>query len=338
MKKLIATLLVGTMALSMSAVVAQADDETIVVYTNNGSEGRDEWLVNRAAEAGFTVEVVSLGASEVTERMIAEKNNPLCDVTFGLNNIEYEKLKANDLLQTWEPDWVDGVDSSLVDADGYFYPVTTTPLLLIGNAEYDNMPSDWTDLVNEEYAGLYQLHKLSGGTARTVYASIISRYADPDGELGISEEGWEVAAAFIGNAHNIAEGEDSIGEVIDGTYPLDEHWASGVITEEKERGYDFQIMTPEVGEPFVVESLAIAKDTDKYDLCVEFLNWLGSAEIQLEWSDNFGTIPCQEEALANVSDELKELMDVLTPQELDWAFIAENIDAWVEKAELEFVQ
>lgn len=31
--------------------------------------------------------------------MIAEKNNPLCDVTFGLNNIEYEKLKANGLLQ-----------------------------------------------------------------------------------------------------------------------------------------------------------------------------------------------------------------------------------------------
>ena len=25
-------------------------------------------------------------------------------------------------------------------------------------------------------------------------------------------------------------------------------------------------------------------------------------------------------------------------QDLDWGFIAENIDAWVEKAELEFIQ
>ena len=56
------------------------------------------------------MQVVSLGASAVTERMIAEKNNPLCDVVFGLNNIEYEKLKANDLLETWKPDWTDGVD------------------------------------------------------------------------------------------------------------------------------------------------------------------------------------------------------------------------------------
>ena len=31
-------------------------------------------------------------------------------------------------------------------------------------------------------------------------------------------------------------------------------------------------------------------------------------------------------------------MSTLKPQELDWGFIAENIDAWVEKAELQYVQ
>ena len=30
--------------------------------------------------------------------------------------------------------WTDGVDESLIDSDGYYYPVTTTPLLLIGNS------------------------------------------------------------------------------------------------------------------------------------------------------------------------------------------------------------
>ncbi|SDG61210.1 extracellular solute-binding protein [Marvinbryantia formatexigens] len=342
MKKMFVALLTGATVISMSAALVCAEEadksETIVIYTNNDSDGRDEWLINRAAEEGFHVEVVGLGASAITERMIAEKNNPLCDVVFGANNIEYEKMKASGLLQTWEPDWTDGVDQSLIDAEGYYYPVTTTPLLLIGNADYEDMPSDWTDLTDDKYAGLYQLHGLSGGTGKTVYASIISRYPDPDGELGISDEGWEIAAKFLGNAHNIAEGEDSIGEVIDGTYPMDEHWASGVLTEQKERDYKFQIMVPEIGVPYVVESVAIAEGTTKYDLCVEFLNWLGSAEIQLEWSNNFGTIPCQEEALANVSADISELMSMLTPQNLDWEFIAENVDAWVEKAELEFVQ
>ena len=184
---------------------SDASGEKLVVYTNSGTDGRSEYLIEKAKEAGFDIEVVALGASEVTERMIAEKNNPLCDVTFGLNNIEYEKLKANGLLQKWEPDWVDGVDADLIDPDGYYYPVTTTPLVLMGNADYDNMPSDWTDLTKDEYKGLYQLHNLGGGTAKTVFASIISRYQDPDGDLGISDEGWEIAAKFLGNAHNIAE-------------------------------------------------------------------------------------------------------------------------------------
>lgn len=319
------------------ADAADSHDETIVVYTNSGSEGRDEYLTKKAADAGFNIQVVALGASEVTEQMIAEKNNPLCDVTFGLNNIEYEKLKANDLLQKWEPDWKDGVDQSLIDPDGYYYPITTTPLVLMGNADIE-MPSDWTDLTKDEYKGLYQLHNLGGGTAKTVFASIISRYPDENGDLGISDEGWEIASKFLGNAHNIAEGEDAIGNVVNGTYPMDEHWASGVLMEQNDRDYKFQIMTPEIGEPFVVESLAISAGTKKYDTCVAFLNWLGSAEVQLDWANQYGTIPCQKEALDQVSDDIKELMSTLSPQTLDWSFIAENVDAWVEKAELEYVQ
>ena len=108
--------------------------------------------------------------------------------------------------------------------------------------------------------------------------------------------------------------------------------------EQKDRDYKFQIMTPEVGEPYVVESLAISAGTKKYDTCVEFLNWLGSSDVQLDWSNAYGTIPCQKEALSQVSDDIKELMDILTPQDLDWNFIAENVDAWVEKAELEYVK
>ena len=283
-----------------------SSNEKLVVYTNSGTEGRDAYLIEKAKEAGFDIEVVALG--------------------------------ANGLLQKWEPDWVDGVDADLIDPDGYYYPVTTTPLVLMGNADYDNMPSDWTDLTKDEYKGLYQLHNLGGGTAKTVFASIISRYQDPDGDLGISDEGWEIAAKFLGNAHNIADGEDAVGSVIDGTYPMDEHWASGVLTEQKDRDYKFQIMTPDIGEPYVVESLAISAGTKKYDTCVAFLNWLGSSDVQLDWSNNYGTIPCQKEALDQVSDDIKELMETLKPQDLDWSFIAENVDAWVEKAELEYVQ
>ena len=63
-----------------------------------------------------------------------------------------------------------------------------------------------------------------------------------------------------------------------------------VLTEQKDRDYKFQIMTPDIGEPYVVESLAISAGTKNYDTCVAFLNWLGSSDVQLDWSNNYGTI------------------------------------------------
>lgn len=44
------------------ADAADSHDETIVVYTNSGSEGRDEYLTKKAADAGFNIQVVALGA------------------------------------------------------------------------------------------------------------------------------------------------------------------------------------------------------------------------------------------------------------------------------------
>ena len=75
------------------------------------------------------------------------------------------------------------------------------------------------------------------------------RYTDPDGELGISDEGWDTIKQWIQNGHMEAEGEDYVGSVIDGSRPICEMWGSGVLQNEEERGVEFQIMSPEVGVP-----------------------------------------------------------------------------------------
>ena len=35
---------------------------------------------------------------------------------------------------------------------------------------------------------------------------------------------------------------------------------------------------------------------------------------------------------------MREFVDSVHQQDIDWAFVAENLDAWVEKVELEYVQ
>jgi iron(III) transport system substrate-binding protein len=312
--------------------------ETLIIYTNSGSDGRGDWLKERAAQDGFTLEYVQLGAGDLANRLVAEKNNQIADLVFGLNAVEYEKLKKQDMLLKYEPSWAKDVDMTLGDKDGYYYPTVVQPLLLAYNPKVitkEAAPKDWTDLAKPEFKDKATILAVNGGTAKTILSSILVRYTDPNGTYGISDQGWEVIKNIIQNEHIAADGEDYWGNAISGTRPMLMMWGSGLLQNEKSRSVDFEFMVPEVGVPYVVEQVAIFKNSKKTELAQQFADWFGSAKIQSEWSAKFGTTPAQPEALKNSSAEVNALMAAVKPQKIDWAFVAANIDKWMEKIQLE---
>lgn len=338
MKKLLLGMMACTMLLTGCSTGTSEDDRSLVVYTNSGADGRGDWIVERAKEAGFDLTIVDMGAAELTNRIVAEKNAQIADVVWGLNAVEYEKLKAEDLLQSYKPVWGDDIDINFGDDEGYYWPIVVQPLVLAYNPEFvSEVPTDWTTLATQ-FPGTYQIHPLGGGTAKTVLASIIARYQDPSGELGISTEGWAVVKEYIQEGYMTVQNEDYWAHVVDGSKPLVMMWGSGLLLNSDKYGIDFEIMIPEIGHPFVVEQLAITKNTKKTDVAKEFIDWMGSAEIQAEFSTLYGTTPAHPEALATSPDNVKELMSKVFPQEIDWKFVAQNIDAWVEKVSLEYVK
>lgn len=341
-KKILTALSAFTLGIQLFTTTVEAEvdkSQELVIYTNSASNGRGEWLTERAAKEGYKIKVVDITGAELTDRLIGEKNNAIADMVFGLNAVEYEKLKKENLLAKYEPTWKDEVDMTLGDAEGYYYPIAIQPLVLIGKEDAE-MPKDWTDLAQETYKGRFGIAGLNGGTSKTILASILARYADESGDLGVSEEGWNVVKAYIQNATIYAQGQDYISELLDESNTLEYSmmWGSGVLQNQKERNVKFNVMTPEIGEPFVTEQTALLSTTKKSELALDFINWLGSSEIQAEWSDQFGTIPANKKALEKVQDDVKEFANKMKPQELDWKFIGDHIDEWVEKVELEFMQ
>lgn len=312
--------------------------QKLIIYTNSGSNGRDVWLKDEAAKAGYNVEVVQIQGGDLANRIIAEKNNPQADLVFGLNSIEYEKLKKESVLDQWEPVWAGEVDMSLGDKEGYYYPIVIQPLVNIMSADLENPPKDYTDLVNPEWNGKYTILNFGGGTGKTILASLLVRYRDEAGEAGISEEGWKFVKNWIQNGHMEQQGDDNVGNVISNKIPIAEMWGSGVLQNQTERDYKFQIMVPEIGVPYVTEQVAMITGSKNRDLAVDFANWFGSADVQAAWMNQFGTIPCQQKALEEAPEDIREFIDKVHPQDMDWAFVAENIEQWVEKCELEFLQ
>lgn len=314
--------------------------QELVIYSNSFAGGQGDWLAEKAKEAGFNLTLVELGGSEMGERIRAEANNPVCDVAFGMNLVEYELLKDADCLLSYTPEWADKVDvEAFGDAtDHMYWPIIIQPLFLMYNKDVvTNAPTSWEDLAKEEYKGLFNMRQLSGGTAKTITATILQKYADPDGELGVSEEGWKVIADIYANCHYEADGEDYVGNVVNGTVPMTEMWGAGLCKNQAQYNMEFGVMVPEEGVPYVVEQLAIIKGTDNAELALEFINWFGAAEQMYGWSTNAGATPANVDALAMVEDENIKAMADFKVQDVDWALVKEKCNEWAEHIELNYL-
>lgn len=210
--------------------------EPLVVYTNSNSEGRGEWLQEKAKAAGFEIEIVGAGGADATNKLVAEKNNPVADVVYGLNNVYYEQLKSEDVLEPYTPAWSSEVDEALADPgeEKAYWPLVEQAIVLAYNADAvseADAPEDWTDLWTEdEYKDRYErVSGMGAATTQLVMAGILSRYKDDSGDLGVSDEGWQQIEQYFQNGvpavtdldlfARFAEGEVDFGQMPSSSIP-----------------------------------------------------------------------------------------------------------------------
>jgi iron(III) transport system substrate-binding protein len=328
----------------LEAAGAKAGDSgPLIVYTNSGSDGRGEWLMDQAKAAGFNIEVVQLGGGTLVSRLIAEKNNPVGDCVFGLSPSYYETLKKNDVIVKWEPSWVNSVDKALADPEGYYYPIFIGATFFVYNADVippSSAPKDLIDLAtNPALKGKYTIRNLTGSTSQAFPNSILQQFLQPGGVLGVSDRGWEVVKQFIRNGHIEQEGEDFEGNLINGTYPmLQTYFARYLYLVQTYPQNNFEMQVPPVGLSYTVEQTAILKNSKNFERSRAFLNWFGGADLQSKWSAQFNTVPAHEEAFKTIAPDVQAAFNKLHPQALDWKITSEMLPAWIEKIQLEFVQ
>ena len=263
---------------------------------------------------------------------------------YGLNAIIWNDLISRDLLVSYDaPSWAAEVSEGLNDPNGYYYAIVKQAIVLAydkNQVSEEDAPTDWTDLwTNEKFFGKYEASgRLTAGTTRNVIAGILSRYSDPNGELGVSDEGWEAIAAYYQHGVPNEEGVDSYAQIANPNSPvlMCQMWSSGVIQYDEMYGTSTGVAKPEVGIPYAVEGIGIINGTKNMEEALRFVEWFGSAQIQGEWAEKFGTMPANEIAAEKADPFQRELCSI-PAQNIDWALVAKNIDAWCEKITLEYL-
>jgi iron(III) transport system substrate-binding protein len=322
-----------------------AGTDTLVVYTNSHTEGRAEWLTERAAAAGFPIEVVRVGGGDATNKLIAERGNPVADVVFGLNNMYFEQLKAAGVLEPYAPEWAGEVDPVLGDpapaGDAYWSIVQQGIVLAYDAADYPDgtAPKDWPDLWNDpRFHDRYETQtSLGGATTQLVLAGILARYLDPAGELGVSDEGWAQIQQYYQYGSPAEQGVDLYARISEGEVDLGQMFTSGIPARDAQYGTRTEVARPAVGVPFAVEQVALVRGSGQPERARAFIDWFGSAETQSAWSAQFGSMPANEGAIAHADPAVVDFHRNLRHQDIDWGFVQQNMGTWIEKIELEYL-
>ena len=313
----------------------------IVIYSNSFTDERLEWLTDRAAEDGFVIQGVAAGGGATADRLIAEKFNPIADVVFGLNIFLWQSLIDNDVIVPYVPAWANEIPAGLNNPHGYFHALVIQAILLAYDADaVSTPPTDWLDLwTNPAFHGHYQFETaLTGGTTRMVIAGILGRFIDPNGHMGISDEGWSNIEAYYENGFPNFDGVDLYARMADPDSPvhMGQIWHAGIPMREEEHGIKSGWAVPPVGVPFVVEGIAEINGANNPEEARLFIEWFGSAQIQIEWQQRFDSLPANIHA-TNDLDDFQHTISALPIQEIDWDFVAENFDRWAEHIMLTYM-
>ncbi|MGN6440349.1 MAG: extracellular solute-binding protein [Arthrobacter sp.] len=324
-----------------SGAPAGASGDTLVIYTNTNGEGRGYWLAAMAAEDGFKIEIVGAGGADATNKLIAEKNNPIADVAFGLNNMYFSQVKNEGALEAYQPAWAGDVDKGLGDGETY-WPLVKQAILLGYNSDKiskDAAPKDWTDLwTKDEFKSRYErVTGMGTATAQLVFAGILSRYRDDSGDLGISDDGWKQVEQYFKNGSPAVAKTDLFARIASGDVDMGQMPSSIIADREKSFKVNVDTVIPSVGVPLAVEQIALVKGTKKKDQAQKFIDWFGSAEVQGEFAQKFNSMPVNKGAQAKANPEVVDFFAGLKQQDIDWNFVQKNMGAWVEKIELEYM-
>jgi len=323
------------------ALAAEPSGEEVVLVSNNGSNNRDQFILEQTEAAGFNVEYVSLGGADVTARVISEVENPTTNVVWGPTQFNFDDMIEADALYEWTPTWVDAI-GDYDRENGYSYAYETQPKLWLENPEtVSETPATVNDLwENEAFHGQYTIPSNFGGTTnRAIVGSILGQYLDSEGELGVSDEGWEAMQSFLDNGVQTPEGEDNFVRLADGTTPITFDGASNIITNLSNMEFTPEIIYFENGQPSNVNEVGVVNNDDPavIEESLRLADFLGSAEFIGAFSAEFGNLITNSEAQDQMPEQTVEIAENFTEQELDWDTINANLDEWVAKIELEML-
>ena len=301
MKKLIASALSMTLALSLltgcvtkageEGGTAEADEIVLNIYTALEDEQVSDYLKEfRELYPDVEINITRDSTGVITSKLLAEKDNPVADVVWGLSATSLLVLAQNDMLEAYAPEGVDKILPEFKDSAEVptWVGIDAWETAFIVNKEVlkehgiDTVPTSYQDLLDPKYKGLIAMsNPASSGTGLLTVNGILSLYGE--------EEGWDYLDQLDENvAVYMHSGSQPAKSTAAGEYGIGVSFGYRCIKSAQEVGSDIcEAVFPEEGSGWDMEANALIKKDGEKEISKTFLDWAISDNIMEKYATNY---------------------------------------------------
>lgn len=332
MNRLKTATLAGVAALLATTALAQTE---LTVYTAIEADDLAKYAERfNQDHPDITINWVRDSTGVITARLLAERNNPVADVVWGLAATSLLVLQSEGMLEPYAPTGLERLDPRFRDAEetpSWVGMNSWAAAICYNTAEGERLgltpPTSWADLTDPQYRGhIVMPHPASSGTGFLDVSSWLQLFGE--------EAGW----AYMDALHeNISEYQHSgskpcrtagSGEAVIGI--SFEFRAVRTLND----GAPISIIFPSEGIGWDMEASAIVAGTANMEAAQTLLDWSISDRAMELYSEGYAlvAVPEMSRPLPHLPENFASL---LIENDFEWA--ANNrqaiLDEWVSRYE-----
>jgi iron(III) transport system substrate-binding protein len=273
------------------------------------------------------VQLLTLGAQEVADRVNAEKNRPQADVWWGGTPTQFEQAAGKDLLTPFSADILKRVPAKFHGTNDTWLAEMQQLQLIAYNHDLlkaPDVPNDWADLIQPRYKDKILIRDVApSGTMRSVFASLIyQQYAKTSSPQG----GYDFLKALDANTKDYAANPSDLYLRLQRQEAALTIWNHQDILAQTAKGAPFSIKVPASGAPINLDGVAKVKGGPNGAGADAFVNFVLSDKTQAWLAKNAFQIPT-----IDISEK-PEWLSKITYTELpvDSKVITANSDKWIQ--------
>lgn len=283
---------------------ADVDENVLNIYTALEDDQITDYLEEfKELYPDVEINITRDSTGIITSKLLAEKDNPVADVVWGLSATSLLVLKQADMLEPYAPEGVDRILDEFKDSDEVpsWVGIDAWETAFLVNKEVlkshgiTDVPTSYEDLLDPQYEGLIAMsNPASSGTGLLTVNGVLSLYGE--------EEGWAYLDELDKNvAVYMHSGSQPAKSAAAGEYGIGVSFGYRCIKSANEVGTDIcEAIFPEEGSGWDVEANALIKKDDMKEISKTFLDWAISDNAMTKYSQSYPIVAI------GVGDEIPE--------------------------------